>query len=278
MKTLQRRLNPVLVTVLSGALATACPNASAVRLDVPSMDGLRNAALVSDQILAHQRGKFSGRGNVISFGVEMESIWRTDKGELLRAGAVLSVDNRGQGRRPEVRFVPVLTISEVPVAGAGAPLEAAGQRQMVSGGNGIGGVNGIAQSIQVAGDDNQINNDAVVTIARGPMPLQVEDRASSGESSVSMSSSSGASVQASAVGKVLSVAIDVPDVGRVVQQIRGGDGGGILQMAQAAGDRQGIDNRMNIRVNLDSVAPEARPSAMSDTLQLLRGLRPAGAY
>lgn len=310
MKVLRPRIKPLAMALLSGLLGVCAPAGSVVRYDLPPMDGLQHASEVPDELLGQQRGKFAGQGRVINFGIEMESTWRTDKGDLLRAGATLVVDGRGHGERPEVRFVPVLTIGE---ALGSVAAQTIGDHQRADGGNGVSSVNGVAQSIQVAGDANHISNDAAVTIGSGPAPAPAESvapaapvavaaaspspasapsasapSASAPPASVSSASppptsatvvaASGASVHAAAEDNGLVVAIVVPSVGRVVQQVRGSGAGGIVQMAQAAGDQQWISNRMNIFVNLEKVAGGGRSAAMNETLNMLRGLRPMGAF
>lgn len=273
MNTSRTRIRPTAAAMLY-MLATFSPTAgSASGGDQPPMDGLHNAEEVSDDVLGNMRGKFVGGGQIINFGVQMVSTWQTAAGQMLTAAANLNV-NVANTAQPVVEFVPNLTIVE-----ANAVVPASNAAIQTATGNGISNVSGVAQSIQVAGDSNSIGNDAAISITSGPPPA-MSPGSSGGPQTATLTSASGAAVSASVQGNGISVGITVPNVGRALQQIKGtaASGGGVVQMVQAAGDMQWIHNRMHIYVNLQpSVAANAQ-TALSGSLNTLRGLRPMGAF
>lgn len=269
------RIKPTVVALLS-ALATFSPAASSAVLgDLPPMDGLQNAEEVSDEILGNLRGKFVGGGKIVNFGVQMVSTWQNVQGQMLSAAANLNV-NIANATQPVVQFVPHLTIVEA-TAAAPAPITTTGQTAT---GNGVSNVNGVAQSIQIAGDGNRIGNDASISIFSGPPPALPSGPATTGPQTASLTSSSGATVSASVQGNGIAVGITVPSIGQALQQIKGtaASGGGVAQMVQAAGNMQWIQNRMNIYVNLQPSGVASAPAALSSSLNTLRGLRPMGAF
>lgn len=276
MNITEYRIKPAVAALLY-ALAAFSPAAkSAVNGDPFPMGGLQNAEEVSDDILGNMRGKFVGGGQVVSFGVQMVTTWQNVQGQMLTAAANLNV-NIANASQPSVQFVPHLTIVE-PTNGASAP--AASSIQSATG-NGISNVNGVAQSIQIAGEGNRIGNDASITISSGPPPPVVPSGQSSAAPQTStLTSASGATVSASVQGNGIAVGISVPEMGRVIQQIKGttASGGGISQMVQVAGDMQSIQNRMNIYVNLQPSGLGLAPTGLTATLNTLRGLRPMGAF
>jgi len=108
---------------------------------------------VSDGDLDHMRSKFARDNQVLYFGVEMVSQWQTPTGNLVTAGANLNIDFQGSGGTPTVQYVPTVTIVQ---QGAGAVLPQSGNSNGVSGGAGLANVNGVSQSIQVAGQSNAV--------------------------------------------------------------------------------------------------------------------------
>ena len=229
---------------------------------------------VQGSLTAAERFAKSIGGKIVNFGVQMVSTWQNTQGQILAAAANLNV-NIANATQPVVQFVPHLTIVEAAAPAAPVPPAAL----LSASGNGISNVSGVAQSIQIAGDGNRIGNDASITITNAPPPPLPAP--SGGSQSASLTSpTTGATVSAAVQGNGLSVGISVPNIGRTLQQIKGAaaNGGGIVQMVQAAADMQWIQNRMNIYVNLQSVGPASASTGLSSALNSLRGLRPMGAF
>ncbi|MCZ7655223.1 MAG: hypothetical protein M5R42_14580 [Rhodocyclaceae bacterium] len=227
------RIKPTVVALLY-ALATFSPAAgSAVLGDLPPMDGLQNAEEVSDEILGNRRGKFVGGGKIVNFGVQMVSTWQNVQGQILSAAANLNV-NIANATQPVVQFVPHLTIVEATRRGASAdhnyrPNCHRQRRQQL---------NGVAQSIQIAGDGNRIGNDASISISSGPPPALPSGPATTGPQTASLTSSSGATVSASVQGNGIAVGITVPSIGQALQQIKGHGGKRRRRGTDGAGCRE----------------------------------------
>jgi hypothetical protein len=216
------------------------------------------------------RGKFVAGGQIVRFGVEMVSSWLNPAGQVLRAGAELRVDVADDPAHPQVQFVPSLSIETPNGAAPQAPPGLA-----VATGNGVSNINGVGQTIQVAGDGNAVGNDATITVSVAPAaPSGTPATAVTAPHTASLTSSSGETVSASLGANSISVAISVPDAGQALQQIKGatGTGGGVTQSVRLAGNTQRIHNRMNIYIEIRSAIAGAATAGLRDTFRLLRGL------
>lgn len=158
--------------------------AGAARADAPQefrvFRGLRE---VPDHALDQMRGRFITDSGIISFGIAMESQWRTSSGEVYGAGLELQLASRsgpilGGPSTPEVSFRPSFTLvsSQDKVASVQAapgfstssqPLQDSGGNASV-GGNGLLNVTGVTQGIHVAADANRVNNNLSLDIILKP--------------------------------------------------------------------------------------------------------------
>lgn len=116
--------------------------------------GLFKPAEVSDRDLAEIRGKFVMPDRIVHFGVTMTTLWTAGNGQQLGATVSLNMQQNLQ---------PVLSVQFIDQAGQGALPAAQGQ---VIGGNQLNSVQGIAQSVRIAGSSNAGLNDLDLSISQ----------------------------------------------------------------------------------------------------------------
>jgi hypothetical protein len=205
-----------------------------------------NMPEVSDSNLGQMRGKFASNDQVLYFGVEMVSQWLTPTGNLVTAGANLNVDFRGNLNSPIVQYIPTVSMVQ-----QGTSTSQTGGVNAVSGGGGLSNVQGVSQSIQVAGQSNSIHNG---------MDIQVDATSSApgGVLSGAVQSQAGALSQTGVDGSVatvtlannsLGVEVLVPGQGQVLQQIKNQ---GMFQSARIGGDLNQIHNAITMHIGLSN--------------------------
>ena len=158
--------------------------AGAARADAPQefrvFQGLRE---VPDHALDQMRGRFITNSGIISFGIAMESVWKTSSGEIYGAGLDLQMASRsgpilGGSATPEISFRPSFTLispqdkvasvqADPGLLTASQPLQDSSGNVSVDG-NGLLNVTGVAQGIHVASDANRVNNDLSLDIILKP--------------------------------------------------------------------------------------------------------------
>ena len=238
---------------------------------------------VPDSGLAEMRGRFvSNNGNdLLYFGVEMTTQWQTGAGELAIAGVSLAANMpQGQLNAANVQIRPHLTLVRTADPPPETPVQDGPIRTATLGGNGFATATGVVQAIQVAGDTNQVVNDLYINIQKQPGgtgpgtanggPLLTK----TGTQELVSDSGTKASVQAG--NNRLGVTVSVPDQGEVIQQIRGGQAGAILQQARVFSDVNVVHNVITLYAQM---APLSQiQSAINTNLEAaiysLRGLPP----
>jgi len=258
-----------------GAMMAISPAAWSSGL--PDISAFDNASEVPDNVLGSMRGRFISRDQIVQFGVEMSIIWQTAQGEILQAAANFNVSHIN-GSLPTFTFAPNLTIVSPEILTL-APV-VSNISNLVSSNSGLRNVTGVAQTIQVAGDDNVVGQDTNFVITS--LSLPVPRGGSSLPGTQTVTSGSGASVSASLGSNGVSVEARIPNQGEVIQQIRGtGFSGqsaaGVIQSTQLGTDMQHIRSTINIAVQ---VLPGTSLGAarVGASMQNMQGLRPLGAY
>ena len=222
-----------------------------------------NAAEVSDTLLAGVRGRFATTNGVVRLGVQMISTWQTDTGNTYRASATLSVGLEG---KPQVQFVPALSIAEA--AGATSPSL---DRNIVRSGSGVSNVSGVVQTIQVAGDGNQVMNEAVVSVSTSAKDMPSTGAAAMPSALVAVTPN-GVKLRSALDARGMVVAIEVPQAGRALQQLRAGAGAGIVQRGESAADLQRVHNQLSIFVQTARGHSLAHDGALN-SLRAMHGAR-----
>ncbi|RDS80609.1 hypothetical protein [Dyella psychrodurans] len=153
------------------ALAMACRCAPLLANEMPTSEttdqhlapGINE---VGDDELATMRGRYTaGDNTVVWFGVEMVSTWQTNTGQTLQSAMTVSMNFSKNPNRPQVTFVPTVTIttSDAPLPTSVTPSTI--NRSVQSGG--VANVGGLTQSVQLAGDNNAATNVASLNIQNG---------------------------------------------------------------------------------------------------------------
>ena len=201
-------------------------------------------SLLTNPEMSDLRGRYTVSHNqVLYFGVEMASTWKTQDGQQLQGGARLNLDFSGPGR-PQVSFTPTVSISSTQSRGETADTS----RRTVSA-SGVGNVSGLGQSIQVAGDFNQATNTLGVRV----LDKAPEDLPASGVSqSLRVTNTRGGEVSSVLNKEGATVTLSLKGQGVVQQSIRGviagGSGQGAFQSIKTLGDFHTITNRMQLSV------------------------------
>jgi hypothetical protein len=244
----------------------------------PDVSVFSNARELADLELNDMRGRFVAGGAIVQFGVEMVTTWHTTVGQTLRAGAELRVGNLQNGN-PSVAFIPVLSINE-PRHSDPIPLP----RDLASAQNGstaLRGANGVVQVIQVAGDQNTVNQTAAISASSAPLAEGPNSGlAQAAPVTHSMVRPSGAAVSVTLERKGMSVQASVPGQGIVLQQIRGtgsaaGGAPGLVQTTRLLGDFHTVHSSVLLRIQTAATRPSGA-AVMAPSM--LQGIRPVGAF
>ena len=220
---------------------------------------------VADATLETMRGRYlTGTGQILYFGIEMLSTWRSADGRLLSGSALLGFDfSKGT---PQVSFTP--TVSIVVGSGGSALADTTGRSVDSSG---LANVGGIVQGIQIAGDGNSAGNstelhvttrmpDAGDTTLAGNAALQAGD----------------ASAQVTLAPDGVAMTLGIAGQGTLRQVIHGDaqGGGGVLQSIALLGDGHSVGNQLRITlVQPATGATQALQQNVAQSLGLLQGLR-----
>lgn len=252
------KITKAIAFTLAGSIVMLQP----VSASLPDTSIFNDANEISDEELSGMRGRYVGTGEILYFGVEMYTQWTTKDGTVQNTPGVNLTMNQN--------FQPTVTIvtQNQPQNGGGNNLPVNGQGN-VSINGGLDNVSGVGQSIQIGGDGNSIRNDFNINIERNgsgsPAPngivLNGAGVTTVGSTTVTLS------------GNSLSMNVNVPGQGQVLQQLKGGSG--FLQSAKIGGDVNRIHNTININAGLRSAM--GLPSAgMRNAMNSLRGIRAFG--
>lgn len=230
------------------------------------LDVFNNMQEVSDGDLGHMRGKFASNDRVTYFGVEMVSQWLTSAGNLVTAGANLTIDFKGAGgSTPTVQYVPTVTIVQ---QGQNTPTALNGNTNIVSGGAGLANVSGVSQSIQVAGQLNDIKNgiDVQVDVSSIAQGGNVASAMQGQAGALSATGDDGTVATVTLANNSIGVSVVVPGQGQVLQQIRNQ---GMFQSARIGGDFNQIHNAITMHIGLNTAAG----NSFGGTYAALQGLK-----
>lgn len=157
-----KKHSPFRLTGLSAAVALGCG-----LLVTPTVQAMIDSDLyafndeieLSDEELGGLRGKYISGNQITYFGVEMYTKVASASGQTTTAGLAFSADVVSAN---DIR--PTVTIFHSSSSGDGSVSDVgSGLSRITSGG--LNNIQGISQSIQVAGDLNDISNDFVIDIS-----------------------------------------------------------------------------------------------------------------
>lgn len=225
----------------------------------PEEQAFRGKTEVSDAALSNMRGRFVSADQILYFGVEMYTEWRTAEGDLHRAALNIGIDRSGAS--------PTVSVSsnvQVP-----NPSNDNGGGSSGGSGGGLDQVQGVSQLVQVTGNGNGVTNAIGVDVVTQPgVPPQ---NSGDGNQWV-VDEQTGATAQTIVNGGA-SVIVSYPTQGTASQSVASMTG--IQQRAQVSGDGHNIHNQLNmvIQVQPDSTASSTQ---MRNLAQTTRGLWQAG--
>lgn len=257
--------------VLAGILAFSPMARAALPQGLEVFNGMQE---VSDSDLGHMRGKFASNDKVMYFGIEMVSQWQTVAGNLVTAGANLAIDFKGSGgSTPTVQYVPTVTIVQ---QGQGAPAPLNGNTNVVSGGAGLANVSGVSQSIQVAGQSNDIKNgiDMQVDISSAAQGGTIASAMQGQAGALSSTGDDGTVATVTLANNSIGVSVVVPGQGQVLQQIRNQ---GMFQSARIGGDLNQIHNSITMHIGLNAASGNGFGGAYA-ALQGLKSMPQNGMF
>ena len=203
---------------------------------------------LSDNFLGNMRGKFVSSGNIMYFGVEMSTQWRTSVGETITATANLDVNL--SNNEPQVTFTPNITTEQ------DNTLQTATINGTSEVGGALDGVSGVVQNIQVAGTSNGIANSIGMNVQRLSGPSINQPTGVTSDKSMSVQTVSGSTATVSMANNALGVSVVVPNQGQTTQQIRSlaMGGGQVMQSVQLGGDQNQIRNMINLTVQMNALS------------------------
>tara|TARA_R110002050_G_scaffold9504_3_gene33487 strand:+ start:4976 stop:5851 length:876 start_codon:yes stop_codon:yes gene_type:complete len=205
---------------------------------------------LSDNFLGNMRGKFVSSGNIMYFGVEMSTQWRTSVGETITATANLDVNL--SNNEPQVTFTPNITTEQDNTLQT-ATINGTSE---VGGAGALDGVSGVVQNIQVAGTSNGIANSIGMNVQRLSGPSINQPTGVTSDKSMSVQTVSGSTATVSMANNALGVSVVVPNQGQTTQQIRSlaMGGGQVMQSVQLGGDQNQIRNMINLTVQMNALS------------------------
>ncbi len=254
---------------------------------MPDMSWVDEAEIVSDVELADMRGRFLQSGDVTYFGVQMVTTWQTSDGVIMNTGVEWGVDLGGGSADPTVSF---FQLSPDDVSSSIDPLL---ERQLLqeamlivnepvpltstAGAGGLETATGIVQSVQAAGDGNDIGNDIGLAVVDGDAAPSLafpqttfgapHDLTETTTVEFAAGTKATAFVEDNAIGMVVSI----PGAGVVLQELRGGQGRA-AQHANISSNLNFVRNTMQITFGVDA-ANQPLGTNVRSALQLLPSLR-----
>lgn len=247
------------VTALA-VIATVGLMASSVQAEVSDFSTFAEKRQLSDAELEQLRGRFVDRGQIMFFGVQMTSEWRTSAGERLVAGGTLRGDLSGAS--PQVSFEPHLTV------GQSTRLSSSGNGAFVSDA-GTGNARGVVQNIQAGGNFNAAANDLQIDV------LDAAGRdvsaGGSGASNTQHRLPSGTRMAVSSGAQGIGVNLQVPGMGTVSQAIV--PGRGLRQSIQLTSNLQQVRNLTRLQLYMGERDASAGVPGLRGAIESARALR-----
>jgi len=188
--------------------------------------------VVDENTLDGIRGKFMGADMLVGLRINLLSDWRTASGSMSAFGS-LQIERGANGEFIVSIYTDAKASLENP-AGALQPNASATGGQQIS-------VNGIGQVTQIAGDGNQFSNLTTISfVPNGSLGAFTPGAANS------TSSQGDLIATVSFGGGGMTLGLSGP--GGLMQQSVGGAEGGLMQVAQVAGQNQVGSNTMQLQM------------------------------
>lgn len=278
-----RRPRKTLLSIALGLGFGLClPMSAQAGMDAIFAQGKAPIEALDDESLSDLRGRFSSTSGILEIGVDLRSVWVAADGSTLAASAGIRANAQEiASRSARITTTASATPGSDPqsttaAAGSNGAVPVAASRS-VGGASPLGdGATGLAQTVQIAGDRNQVSNQLQLDIARrviAPTPVATSAAQEiAGQRSAQATLANGSQASASIGPGGLQVALSMAGIGSTQQQIGASTvHQGILQSVRIAADAQAVANSAAIRLTL---APLSQGALVNDhLLQALRAVQ-----
>ena len=243
------------------ALADVQEQQPAPGAQAPAHAGLTE---LTDEEMGDMRGRYTVDQNTVAwFGVTMVSTWQNEAGQQLTSQLKVSLDVT-QPASPKVTFQPHVSITraDVPVMPTG------GKREIDNAG--LANVNGMVQSVQVAGDGNVASNTAHVKL-RESSEVPASGAGNAASTLLATASAPGMNAVASLEDNAARVLLQIDGQGAVEQWI---SGNGMGQSIRLAADGQQVSNWLELDLVRHPAASGRAPLGqnVAQAIALSRGI------
>lgn len=193
----------------------------------------------------------------------MTSSWQAANGQKLEAAAGVRIA-LPRGGQAGASFHAHAGGSHASASG----MESHPGSHQVRQGQGLAGVNGVAQVIQVAGDANDAVNRAGVRVSHEPLAAMTGN----GQRSAAFTTDNGGRAQVAIDRNSVSMQLSMPAEGSARQQLGLAGSGGIHQGIHVAADGQQVVNQLQLQVQMQQPARAAMSAhGLQRSLDMLRG-------
>lgn len=275
-----------LTLAISVALMSHTPNQAMAEITSPFGADIV-AFEVADDVLAEARGRYTDRGQLLYFGITLNTQWTTADGTIT-SGMDIGF-NFTKSVQPEqmVQINAYVDSDTGQTTTSGVPISSANSQQAISVG-GLEDENVVAQVIEIAGDSNLAVNDSELTVK----VINTTDSASTATGGSSSTSNQNASngvlpnvPQVFANGTIattivnddgVGVIIEVPGGGSAIQMIKGKStqsaGSGLRQLINIQGDQHRVVNTLGLGAEFAPVASQATRPDLGAALDMVKAL------
>jgi hypothetical protein len=266
----QRNYYVGIVVSMTWIVAVSVPVVQAETVQ-PKSFGLQGAA-VSDSELASMRGRFVDGRNVTFFGIRMMTDWYLNTGKHIDMEMQVNFDLSGDRYQPTMTMYRSQNLGSqvASISGGDEPLE------NISSSNALQSVSGVVQNIQVAGDQNRVENGVEWTVSDQEAVQQTTGlvKVDAAESQSHLTAE-GVGTQVSVGADGVGYQVDVANMGRVTQYINRTQlsGGNILQSTQLNSNLNQVFNSIGLMVTLSPATSDMHSQYINKAINHLRGLQ-----
>lgn len=274
------RHSPIRMTGVAAAVVMACglltPTVHATIEE--DLFAFNDEIELTDEELGSLRGRYIGGNQITYFGVEMYTQVTSASGQITTAGLNFSADISSTGIRPTV------TIYHASAAGDGSTSATGNVASINSAG--VNNINGVSQSVQVAGNLNTASNDLGVDISSSPgdpdslfANFNGTRLSLDGPGTQSISGDAGTMTTYSLNKTGFGYTVVLPGDIEVSQNVRNAalnQANGISQQVQISSSQYQVNNVTNIVARQQQVVNGLQRPELDTALSSLRGLQSTG--
>lgn len=204
---------------------------------------------VSDSVLASLRGRYVSPTQIVYFGVEMNTQWRTAGGDQYYAGLYIGINHNRASFSPTVTVLSRAGGNAVNAGSSGNVTPQGGSEGISSAG--LDNIQGVVQAVQVTGNTNAARNQLTMTLRSG----DAGDAPSGGGwrtgTTYVVNTATGATAGTLVHIRQAGVSISIPGQGIAQQDISSLRG--MQQQIQMSGDSNQVLNNVQITAGFTSL-------------------------